>query len=375
MPPSPEFAAAILIDQGGRCLYCDLPLNGYVSRGDERIPLRLEWDHWVPRSGGGKGKDNWVASCHICNNIKNARLFGSISECQAYILKRRKAKGYTKATPELVKCLGCGEMFETPRQDHYCSPDCQYDPLSEKAVECTKCSRVFNPVSALIRICPNCNGHGRGGKLADPVECRNCGKDFIRLHRGTRYCEECRKPTYRPYNPEDKLCLRCSKVFRAYRSRQKYCSRECSAGATNIPGAERECPQCGGTFYLKHSTQKYCSPECRAIAGRRPRTRRNCDHCGATFAIEHPSQLYCSLECRKIHNNHKTGLGTRECKRCGEDFTPKNWWQVRCPNCFGRRTEETVCVGCGNSFFPDTAKYRAHWHRQYCSVECWREYR
>lgn len=63
-----------------QCVYCDEPLT-------ERTRTR---DHFVPRSKGGRGSDNIVPSCSMCNNAKGDYVFSSIEAAREHIAKERK---------------------------------------------------------------------------------------------------------------------------------------------------------------------------------------------------------------------------------------------------------------------------------------------
>lgn len=57
------------------CVYCDCQL-------DETNRTK---DHFIPRSRGGKGGDNSVAACSICNTIKGDQIFVSIEAAREFI--------------------------------------------------------------------------------------------------------------------------------------------------------------------------------------------------------------------------------------------------------------------------------------------------
>ena len=47
-------------------------------------------DHFLPKKAGGTNDDsNRITSCHYCNQIKGQRVFKTMDEARAYIIKRR----------------------------------------------------------------------------------------------------------------------------------------------------------------------------------------------------------------------------------------------------------------------------------------------
>lgn len=87
---------AILISQRGCCIYCGNPLDGFVYKRGNSIDLELEWDHAIPRALRViNDESNIVASCQICNSIKNDLVFDTIEEARGWIQERRRKDGYT----------------------------------------------------------------------------------------------------------------------------------------------------------------------------------------------------------------------------------------------------------------------------------------
>lgn len=115
---------AILISQRGCCLYCGKPLDSVVFRKGESVDLELQWDHAIPRAIRViDEEENIVASCQICNNIKNDLVFETVDEAREWIYKRRERKGYSDqrvawyeaehpVIPEDMKCPRCGQWFQ-----------------------------------------------------------------------------------------------------------------------------------------------------------------------------------------------------------------------------------------------------------------------
>lgn len=58
----------------GRCWYCGCEVEpSYAGAANPRSPTR---DHVVPRSKGGRDRDNIVLACRACNNRKRSRDIG-----------------------------------------------------------------------------------------------------------------------------------------------------------------------------------------------------------------------------------------------------------------------------------------------------------
>lgn len=87
--------------QGDQCLYCQIPIGTRISRRTTEVTLRREWDHFVPFAYLARNpRLNWVIACHVCNNIKSARVFSDLDHARRTILPIRERKGYEP--PELV---------------------------------------------------------------------------------------------------------------------------------------------------------------------------------------------------------------------------------------------------------------------------------
>jgi hypothetical protein len=99
LPPR-NLAEAILIEQRGCCLYCLLPLDGWIYHGVNSIDLTLNWDHMKPYVYlRDNPDDNWAAACQICNSIKNDLHFATLEEARRYIAERRDELGYKAIKP------------------------------------------------------------------------------------------------------------------------------------------------------------------------------------------------------------------------------------------------------------------------------------
>ena len=65
--PTKRDQSLILDAQQNRCYYCDAEFDGEHTR--------VTWDHVVPFSYcGNNHRDNFVAACQVCNNLKADRL-------------------------------------------------------------------------------------------------------------------------------------------------------------------------------------------------------------------------------------------------------------------------------------------------------------
>jgi hypothetical protein len=90
--------------QLGRCLYCELPIGTRVKRNGKTVALTAQWDHFVPFSYLAQNPDaNWVMACQVCNNIKSDRMFKTVEEARAVILRVRDEKGYEAVKETVAK--------------------------------------------------------------------------------------------------------------------------------------------------------------------------------------------------------------------------------------------------------------------------------
>jgi len=93
--PSVSHRKEQIKQQNGECLYCQLPLDGYVFRNGRATRIKIHWDHVVPYSySQDNGHPNFVASCHVCNLIKSNLVFQTIEEARTYVMLKRETKGY-----------------------------------------------------------------------------------------------------------------------------------------------------------------------------------------------------------------------------------------------------------------------------------------
>ena len=131
----------ILASQEGCCFYCGLEFGSSITCGTKTIILALHWDHVIPYAYCRHNKsENFVAACHVCNQIKGSLVFTTIEEAIQYISKAREKRGYAGilAIPKHVysvplrQCTNpnCNQKFESKvvagREKLYCSNHCRW---------------------------------------------------------------------------------------------------------------------------------------------------------------------------------------------------------------------------------------------------------
>lgn len=165
--------------QLGRCLYCELPIGTRVKRGGKVEALTAQWDHFVPYSYLAQNPEaNWVLACQVCNRIKNDRMFKTIEEARAVILKARDAKGYEPIAETVAKL--------NPRKTRRSKVAAKSRPKPKAAVR-----RVTAPRAPIARTLPKgavshgCGAWWTGSRRA---HCPSCCQTFAtervaQLHR------------------------------------------------------------------------------------------------------------------------------------------------------------------------------------------------
>src|SRR5688500_6510297 len=80
--PNVKTRQAILHTHRDRRLYCGAVFGTPVRRKrGHSATRRINWDHFVPYAYVlTNGTHIWVAACHVCNNIKNCRMFDTVRE-------------------------------------------------------------------------------------------------------------------------------------------------------------------------------------------------------------------------------------------------------------------------------------------------------
>lgn len=86
----------LLLDQDHRCFYCARRFGRVVqNRAGLHIPLRIEYDHRMPRCfQEDHAEQNMVAACHLCNRLKGGDIFASLDEARWALSQRWITRGY-----------------------------------------------------------------------------------------------------------------------------------------------------------------------------------------------------------------------------------------------------------------------------------------
>jgi 5-methylcytosine-specific restriction endonuclease McrA len=92
-----------MIEQRGRCYYCDLPMwedatgkgpRKHIKQTSAPTALRCTAEHLLPRSEGGRNTpDNIVAACLFCNNQRHRRKLPLSPAAHRDHVQRRMAAG------------------------------------------------------------------------------------------------------------------------------------------------------------------------------------------------------------------------------------------------------------------------------------------
>lgn len=69
-------------DRARWCFYCGTEMTSATTKGKPLRPTDRTEDHVVPRSAGGRDKDNLVECCYACNTTKGSTLL------LAFLLRR-----------------------------------------------------------------------------------------------------------------------------------------------------------------------------------------------------------------------------------------------------------------------------------------------
>ena len=100
--PGKKDQRRILAEQNHCCFYCGRNFGAVVWRRNNRIALRINWDHRVPFCYGRDNHvRNFVAACHVCNGLKSSHMFKSVEEAQTFLYDRWKQKGYSDSVSDL----------------------------------------------------------------------------------------------------------------------------------------------------------------------------------------------------------------------------------------------------------------------------------
>ena len=115
-PPNLQIRMKILKFQEWKCIYCGLKFGTKILKDNIPIILRLNWDHFIPRKYLKKeyilesykkdwNNENFVAACHICNTIKNDKVFNSIFQASVFIRINWKKLGYSRDINKRIEKL------------------------------------------------------------------------------------------------------------------------------------------------------------------------------------------------------------------------------------------------------------------------------
>lgn len=92
----------ILKIQDQRCFYCDRRFGNPIRAKNKIVTLRIHFDHFNPLTySSNNRKENFVASCHICNLAKSYKTFSSLEEVRTYVAAYWKTKGYKDILQDL----------------------------------------------------------------------------------------------------------------------------------------------------------------------------------------------------------------------------------------------------------------------------------
>lgn len=82
--PTIKIQATLLIEQQGRCWYCNSSL----------FAEPIAWDHLIPYSYlDTNPNNNWIASCYLCNGKKSNKIFSTEQQIYKFCLKMIKSHG------------------------------------------------------------------------------------------------------------------------------------------------------------------------------------------------------------------------------------------------------------------------------------------
>ncbi len=97
----------ILEDQDNKCFWCGRNLKHtwyYDPKRRKICKLTVHFDHLIAWAySGDDSKDNFVASCNLCNVLKSDKIFKTIEECQDFLKQQIFLRGieYHDTSPEI----------------------------------------------------------------------------------------------------------------------------------------------------------------------------------------------------------------------------------------------------------------------------------
>lgn len=93
--PSKSAQDKILQDQEDCCFYCGVRFGSVRHRDGKPFLIRIHWDHKLPYAySQNNSNGNFVASCHVCNQMKSDKIFQTVDEAQIYLKNKRNSRKY-----------------------------------------------------------------------------------------------------------------------------------------------------------------------------------------------------------------------------------------------------------------------------------------
>lgn len=81
----------LLNRQGYKCFWCNREFDSLIVKDGKETILRIHYDHIIPFSYlQGNPRNNWCASCHVCNSMKSNKMFKTEKEIRSYLNKKWK---------------------------------------------------------------------------------------------------------------------------------------------------------------------------------------------------------------------------------------------------------------------------------------------
>jgi 5-methylcytosine-specific restriction endonuclease McrA len=86
----------VLKSQDYKCIYCEADLQNNLvwdSKKSKYVNQKIHYDHFIAWiHTGDNHKQNIVASCNFCNQIKSDKYFYNLISARDYILEQRKKR-------------------------------------------------------------------------------------------------------------------------------------------------------------------------------------------------------------------------------------------------------------------------------------------
>lgn len=105
----------ILKSQRYRCLYCDVPLDGYVSYRGDIVKVKVTWDHMAPYSHTLNNRpENFAATCQFCNSWKANLIFKTVDEVRIYVAEKwQRERNHAQGVPRMPNPVSTEETVAT----------------------------------------------------------------------------------------------------------------------------------------------------------------------------------------------------------------------------------------------------------------------